>query len=472
MKPSPAKCLALVLMAAFGLRLAAGWYWQGWLDGNHRGPFGFGDSEGYWVLARAIAHGEPYQYGPEGFRVFRTPGYPIVLTPVLMLVGNDPPVVWGRAFSAVLDTLAVAAVGWLAWRLFSPWAGVLAAAMAAVYPGSIAVGFLVLGEAPFCPLMLLHLGLWMAAWNACATEARSPDKKRGPAPGTARCLSPFVLAAGAGLAAGAATLVRPDWLLFIPFATVVGVLLGREKGTSPFCRNGPKGASHKRWMSPFPGALPHLWLAGAMLVGLAIVMSPWWLRNARVTGRFVPTTLQVGASLYDGWNPQATGASDWTLVQPGAEEMRSQIVAADPDAALSGDWEYQLDARLRGEAIAWALSNPGRVAELAAIKLARMWNPWPNEPSMSAWPIRWGLALVYVPILALGVWGAAKTIRRGWPYVLCWLPAVYFTLLHTVFVSSIRYRQPAMLGLMVLAGGVIARWRVRGESHAGALGAP
>jgi 4-amino-4-deoxy-L-arabinose transferase-like glycosyltransferase len=435
MKPSPAKCLALVLMAAFALRLTAGWCWQGWLDRNHRGPFCFGDSEGYWVLARAIAHGGPYQYGPQRFRVFRTPGYPILVAPVFLLGENDPSVAWGRGLSALLDTAAVAAVGWLAWRLFSPWAGVLAAAMAAVYPGSIAVGFLILSEAPFGPLMLLHLGLWMAAWNACATAAGSPDK-RGPAPGSARRLSPFVLAAGAGLAAGAATLVRPDWLLFIPFATVVGVLFGRPR-------------------------LRHLWLGGAMLVGLAIVMSPWWLRNARVTGRFVPTTLQVGASLYDGWNPKATGASDWTSVEPVAEEMRSQIVAADPSAALSGDWEYQLDARLRGEAIAWALSNPGRAAELAAIKLARMWNPWPNEPSMSAWPIRWGLALVYVPILALGVWGAAETIRRGWPYILCWLPAVYFTLLHTVFVSSIRYRQPAMLGLMVLAAGAIGRWRPR-----------
>jgi hypothetical protein len=101
------------------------------------------------------------------------------------------------------------------------------------------------------------------------------------------------------------------------------------------------------------------------------------------------------------------------------------------------------------------------VAELAAVKLVRMWNVWPNEPGMSAWPIRWGVAITYVPILELGIWGAARTVRRGWPYVLCWLPAVYFTLLHAVFVSSIRYRQPAMLGLMVLAAGVVGRWRVR-----------
>jgi 4-amino-4-deoxy-L-arabinose transferase-like glycosyltransferase len=411
MRLSPAKCLACVLIGALGLRLAAGWGWQAWLDRQGRGPFGFGDSDGYWVLAQEIARGEPYQYGPEGLRVFRTPGYPALLAP-LFLVSDDPPIIRGRAVSAVLDTAAVAAVGWLAWRLFNPWAGVCGAAMAAFYPESVAAGILVLSEAPFCPLMLLHLGLWMAAWQS---------------------LSPIGLALGAGVAAGAATLMRPDWLLFIPFAVAIGLLFGRPR-------------------------LRHLGLGAAMLLGLAAAMAPWWIRNARVTGHFVPTTLQLGAGLYDGWNPGATGAGNWDLVEPAAKRLRDQIVAADPSAGASGEWEYRLDARLRAEALDWALANPGRAAELAAVKLVRMWNFWPNEPGLSAWPIRWGVAITYLPVLILGIWGAIKTIRRGWPYVLCWLPAVYFTLLHMVFVSSIRYRQPAMLGLMVLASGVVGGW--------------
>jgi hypothetical protein len=65
------------------------------------------------------------------------------------------------------------------------------------------------------------------------------------------------------------------------------------------------------------------------------------------------------------------------------------------------------------------------------------------------------VAAGFVPVFVLGgiglwIWG-----RRGWPFILCGFPAVYFTCLHLVFVSSIRYREPAMLTWIVLAAPVI-----------------
>jgi len=89
-----------------------------------------------------------------------------------------------------------------------------------------------------------------------------------------------------------------------------------------------------------------------------------------------------------------------------------------------------------------------------------MWNVWPNEPGLAGrWYIRWVVFFTYTPLLILAIIGAWRTVARGWPYILCWLPAVYLTLLHVVFVSSIRYRDPAMLALLVLAAGGGLAWR-------------
>ena len=425
-KSSTAKQLALIVLVALALRLAAAWAWQGRLDGR----FEFGDSASYWTLGRSIGFGEQYRYGEA--RIFRTPGYPVLLAPLFLLGGREPWVMWARAESALFGVLSVVGVWWLGRQLFDARTGLLAAWIAALYPGAIATSVLVLSEPAFCPLMLAHLILWTAAWRASSTRRAA------------------VLAGVAGLVAGAATLVRPSWLLFVLFAMAVGLVVGRPKRR-------------------------HLGIGTMMLTGLVVAMMPWWTRNARATGlnmgvwdavmvrlicrdpvpgHFVPTTLQVGASLYDGLGPQATGASDMSFVDRFAEEERLRKVPVG-DGTFE-PFEYQLDGRLRAESLAWTGAHRGRACQLAAIKLVRMWNVWPNEASFSQWYIRAAVVLTYVPVMVLAVLGIGKTIHRGWPYVLCWLPAVYFTLLHVVFVSSIRYRQPAMLALMVLAAGAIA----------------
>ena len=420
----------MLLLLARGVRLAAGVWWQQRLPPGER--FGFPDSESYWQLAEALSQGEPYAMDPDR-RVFRMPGYPLLLAPLFSMADGPPPVMWARVLNALLGTAAVAGIAVLAGLLFDRRAAVIGAAVATVYPGGVAMSVFVLSEAPFAPLMMLQMILCVLAWQR----------------GAAGCQAWLALAAG--LAGGAATLARASWLLFTPFAVGVGLLLVNRAGRRRA-----------------------VWVAVWILVGLTAAMTPWWVRNWRVTGRFVPTTLQVGESLYDGWNPRARGGSDMRFVDDFRRQLRAED-AARPPGDGSRSFEQRLDARMRDAALQWARENPGCALRLAGIKFRRMWSFWPNEPAFSHWRFGSVLLVGYAPLLVVGLYGAWRYSRRGWPYVLCWLPAVYFTALHMVFVGSIRYRQPAMLALIVLAAGAASVWwgawrGDAGDSTTGAAG--
>lgn len=394
-----------VLVAALGVRLAAAAWWQARLPVGTR--FAFGDSESYWALAKTIVRHEPYQYG-EGMHVFRVPGYPLALAALFRVVGHDPPVMWGRVLGAVLGTTAVGAVMGLTRLLYDARAGWWAGCIAALYPGAISLSVFVLSEALFCPLMVLQLLCWTVAL-------------RGRAAGGA-----LLWGSLAGVVAGCATLTRPSWLLFSPGAVALTLLAGRDRRR-------------------------HLLVGMAMLSLLALTMLPWWVRSHRITGRFVATTLQVGASLYDGLSPQATGASEMSFVPRFAELQRQADLSR--GGPLESTFEYRLDRRMHEAAVDWARRHPLQAVRLAGVKFLRMWSPWPNAADMQSWLFRLALLLGYTPLVVLAGWGLIRSWRRGWPHVLCALPAVYFTGLHVVFVSSVRYREPAMLALIVLAGG-------------------
>ena len=275
----------------------------------------------------------------------------------------------------------------------------------------------VLAEALFCPLMLLHLACWVRATRECRVRGQ------------------IIWGLVAGLTCGLAILTRPSWLLFFPFAWGLVLLVGSERGKQA--------------------------LIGVCVVSaICVTMLPWWIRNYRAVGQFVPTTLQVGASLYDGWNPNATGASDMYFSDGFYATQKAADAASGVPAA---GFEVRLDRRLRDAALTWAKEHPGRVIELTGIKFLRMWNFWPNAAQFRSLRMRLVVTLGFVPLLISGIVGAWRWGRHGWPYALCLLPAVYVTGLHLVFVSSIRYRQPAMMVWSVLSAAVIANWiqRVR-----------
>jgi hypothetical protein len=431
--------LAAILVVALAVRWGAGIWWQGRLPEGRE--FGFPDSESYWELARNVAAGDPYTFGPERLAIFRTPGYPILLAPLFLLGGDNPPVLWARALSALLGALAVGGVAQLGKALFDDRVGLLAGAIAALYPEAISLGVFVLSEAPFCPLMVWQLVAWTYAWqSATDTFALSQQTIRW--------------GSLAGLLAALAVLMRPSWLLFVPFAGIAGMIvipwLHDAAGPSRSTRLGR-----------------HVQLSGVIFVAMCVALIPWWGRNYLITGRFIPTTLQVGASLYDGLGPQATGGSDMRFV---SKFVAAQHAADKETAHLTGTFEERLDRRLRDASIAWSQENPGRVLQLAGTKLVRMWSPVPNAAEFGSLSLRLILAASYTPLILLAAYGAIRFVRRDWPYWLCVLPAMYFTCLHMIFVSSIRYRQPAMLVLAVLAAaaaiGLIDRLCHRSSSKA------
>ena len=377
------------------------------------------DQVEYWQIARSVLQGEGLRFDDpatsEFLYAFRMPGYPLFVA----ACGAVLPIV--RTAQAGLDGASVLAVYFLARRLRGPTAGIVAGLLVALHPYLIYFSATLLSETLFAALL---------TWGTiCLLSYRQK----------VRLLGVVVLLSG--------VFVRPSAIGLGIAAAGMALYGGRR---------------------PAMRAVTAMAAAAAVLAG---ALGLWAVRNDHVLrhAAFLPktngltayvwTTTNSGYTAYDSFNPAADGSSDQKAFRV---TMTDPAVAAAIDVPLTQPYHQWEALRLIGEVgrdrlfnrLAWdyARQHPARAATLAFAKLARFWSPWPMSSDFGDWKyVLVGSAFV-VPFFGLVVVG----IRRGGlgrrATLILLLPAIYFSVVHCVFVGSLRYRVPCDVPLAVLAG--------------------
>jgi hypothetical protein len=178
------------------------------------------------------------------------------------------------------------------------------------------------------------------------------------------------------------------------------------------------------------------------------------LRNQAAVGAYAWLSTNGGVTLYDAQGPQADGSSN--------QEFLAEL---EEDSAFAALGEAERDAWLQRAALNQMRADPGRAVRLAGVKLRRMWNPRPNVAEHARGAAALAVAMYSMVVTVGALIGLVHTLlaRRGSPrrvlHALLWVSVVYFAVLHSVYIGSVRYRVPLMPLLVCAAATVLVARR-------------
>lgn len=373
-----------------------------------------GDGLSYDRWAQGIAGGD--WYGREVF--YQAPLYPYFLALIYALLGHD---VWvARLVQVVIGSLSCVLLAMAGRRFFSSAAGAVAGFILALYGPMVFFDGLIqkpVLDVFFTCLLLLLLG----------QMHRSP---RGW----------LMLAAGAVL--GLFALTRENALVLAPIVLAWALLQFRA---AAMVRRG-------------------LW-AGAVLLGLALVLAPVGLRNWQVGGEFLITTSQMGPNFYMGNHAGADGR--YTTLRPGRADPKYERIDATElaEAALGRRLTPgEVSRYWRDRALAYIRENPGNWTQLMLTKWALTWNvheiiDFESVEAYREWSVVLGVLTVLLhfgviaPVAAAGIWLTRGRWRELWLLYAILLGVA--TSIATFYVFA-RYRTP-MIPVLILfaAAGVV-----------------
>jgi hypothetical protein len=221
----------------------------------------------------------------------------------------------------------------------------------------------------------------------------------------------------------------------------------------------------KDWKAGWRVALPH---AVLLLVGVAVVVAPWTVRNAIALDRFVPISTGGGQVLFAGTYLPSDGDPE----KVGAEVVARHPGLFGPDAVQNLRLE-QIVARLAAQRYPElesdkALSRMGReqlwddiseepleYAGFVATKVGRIWSHGPRDVMREP-----GWALLHWLLVAFGLLGLiVLALQRRWEALLLATIFVAITAISALLVASPRRVLVMMPLVAALAGsGIIWLW--------------
>jgi 4-amino-4-deoxy-L-arabinose transferase-like glycosyltransferase len=377
----------------------------------------FDDSLFYQVQSYLVAHGrgfvDPFMLVFQG-RVVPTAGHP-PLYPLFLAAGSvvgAKSILAHQIMGCVIGVGTVVGIGLIAAHIVSERAGLLAMAMAAIYPGLWVTDGGIMAEGLFA---VITAAIILASYRL--VERRS------------------VLDAGLlGIAVGLAMLTRVEAALLLVVLVIPLVLTNRKIGAG-------RGLA----------------LIGVTILVSSVVVSPWVIRNL--------VTFQKPVLLSDGDGLVLLGANcPPTYYGPGIGGWGLSCTGR--IAGVTGD-ESVKDAAARQAGLKYMEQHASRVPLVVAARVARVWEVyqpvedatangddgrphWSNIVDLSA----------YAFLAPLAVAGIVVLVRRGQRIFPLTALLVAVTLTAVIGWGSVRFRAPAEVVMVVLGGVAIdAVWR-------------
>jgi 4-amino-4-deoxy-L-arabinose transferase-like glycosyltransferase len=364
-------------------------------------------------LYRDGEYGLPGSANPYDF----APGVPLFAAAIYNLIGAASPVA-ARVGLALAGTVAVVVVYLLARRLGGPRAGVVAAALAAVYPATLYYAGLLAGE----PLAMLTVPAAVLGFLWAADPGRSPWAWAVP-----------------GALLGVTAFLRPEYVaLTATLALLAAAVVMWRSGV---------------WRGAAAG--------GLLALAFAAVVAPWALHASSELGRFVPVSTGGGKALFIGTYLPGDGLHEGVK-----QHLLHRIRGGDPippdelreipmnpllDRVAQRYPDIPRDEALgrvgRDNLIRWATGEPRAFAQMVAGKVGHMWQG-AGAPSE-----RLPGAVLHYGVLALGLAGLALlTLRRRWEVLPIVALVCGISVIGALLLAGTRRNMPVMPLVIALAG--------------------